>query len=307
MSNYGLIDLGSNSIRLVIYEVDDESPEEGQPLQFRSLINDKVMAGLAAYVSDGVFSQAGIKRATNVLLSHARHAEYFDCKKLEVFATAALRNSVNSRQAVAAIREQTGLPITLLSEQDEAHLGFVGSTCERLIDEGTLIDIGGGSTELTRIEDGQDFDHVSLAQGSLSSFANHVEGVIPTQEELEAIVRDFRKRFKKLGLAGTYNATVLYGIGGSVRAAAKMYAQMTGESTRPKTMSKQQVKEIIDWSLDDPGDFAHTALKASAERVHTVVPGCAILYTLFEELGAERLEVGKRGVREGYLVERMLQ
>ena len=307
MSNYGLIDLGSNSIRLVIYEVDDDGPASGQTPPFRSLINDKVMAGLAAYVSDGVFSQAGIKRASNVLASHARHAEYFQCEKLEVFATAALRNSVNSRQAVAAIEEQTGLSITLLSEQEEAHLGFVGTSCEREIAEGTLIDIGGGSTELTRIEGGRDYDPVSLAQGSLSSFANHVEGVMPREDEVEAIAKDFRRRFRKLKGEDAYDCEVLYGIGGSVRAAAKMYAQMTGAPARPKTLSRDQVQEIVDWCLDDPDDFAHTALKASAERVHTVVPGCTILLVLFDELGAERLEVGKRGVREGYLVERMLQ
>ena len=317
MSNYGLIDLGSNSIRLVIYEVDDESlPGARPPTQdpttdtnipaFKSLINDKVMAGLAAYVDDGVFSKAGVRKAVNVLRDHMRHAEYFDCKKLEVFATAALRNATNSEEAVAAIEEQTGLSITILSEHDEAHLGFVGATCERAINQGTVLDIGGGSTELTCVKDGKDFNHVSMPQGSLSSFAAHVRGVMPTSDEVRAISEEMRGRLEKLDRRSTYNAQVVYGIGGSARAAAKMYAQMTDSPVRPKSLTPAQIRSIIECCLEDPDAFAHTALKASAERIHTLVPGCTILLTVLDELGAERIEVGKRGVREGYLVERML-
>ena len=75
-------------------------------------------------------------------------------EKMEVFATAVIRNALNCEEAVAAIEEAAELPISLLSATDEAHLGFVGATCDRAIERGTLIDIGGGSTELTRIENG---------------------------------------------------------------------------------------------------------------------------------------------------------
>ena len=307
MTNYGLIDLGSNSIRLVVYEVKDGRAAKGRTPEFRSLINDKVMAGLAAYVADGVFTQAGIDKAASVLRSHARHAQYFKCRKLEVFATAVLRNATNSKAAVAAIEKASGLSITLLSERDEAHLGFAGTCCDAPITRGTLVDIGGGSTELTRVKGGRDSDHVSLPQGSLSSFAGEVRGVIPTPQEARAISERLRARLAELPSLEPYRAEVLYGIGGSARAAAKMYAQMNGLPARPKTLTSDQIGEIIQACHDRPDDFAHTALKASAERVHTLVPGCIILQTLFEELGASRLEIGKRGVREGYLVERMLR
>ena len=71
-------------------------------------------------------------------------------------------------------------------------------------------------------------------------------------------------------------------------------------------MTAAEIRAILDWCHRDPDTFAHTAIKASAERIHTLVPGCIILLALFEELGAERLEICKHGVREGYLIERML-
>lgn len=100
---------------------------------------------------------------------------------------------------------------------------------------------------------------------------------------------------------------MLFGIGGSVRAAAKMHAQAAGATARPKTMTKQQIHAILAWCRTDPDTFAHAALKASAERVHTLVPGCIILGELFDACGAERLDVCKYGVREGYLIDRMLR
>lgn len=306
MPNYGLIDLGSNSIRLVIYEVKDDRRTTYTNRDFKSLINDKVMAGLSAYVDDGVFTQAGINKAASVLRGHAKRARYFNCVRLEVFATAVVRNAANCTQVVRALEEQTDLPITLLSEHDEAHLGFVGATCDRAVERGTLVDIGGGSTELTRIEGGRDLDNTSIGMGSLSSFTQYVRAVLPHAAEMSDIATALRARLTALPRRETYCARTLYGIGGSVRAAAKMQAQASGDLVRPKSMTAGQIRAILEWCKSDPDSFAHTALKASAERIHTLTPGCVILDTLFEELGAERLEICKYGVREGFLIERML-
>ena len=93
MPNYAVVDLGSNSIRLVVYDVKDAHKRTCTNKDFKSLINDKVMAGLSAYVVDGVFTQDGIDRAIGVLRGHAKRARYFDCEKMEVFATAVIRNA----------------------------------------------------------------------------------------------------------------------------------------------------------------------------------------------------------------------
>ena len=195
MPNYAVVDLGSNSIRLVVYDVKDAHKRTYTSKDFKSLINDKVMAGLSAYVVDGTFTQDGIDRAIGVLRGHAKRARYFDCEKMEVFATAVIRNASNCEEAVAAIEEGAELPISLLSATDEAHLGFVGATCDRSVERGTLVDIGGGSTELTRIEGDRDFDNASIGQGSLSSFARHVRAILPTPDEMDAIAEAFRERF----------------------------------------------------------------------------------------------------------------
>lgn len=306
MPTYGVIDLGSNSIRLVIYEVKDDRRSTYSSKDFKSIINDKVMAGLAAFVEDGVFTPDGVDRAVNVLKSHMKRVRYFGCKRVDVFATAVLRNAVNCTEAVAEIERRCGLAVTLLSARDEAHLGFVGARCSTPLERGTLVDIGGGSTELTRVEGGRDSDDVSLGQGSLSSFARFVRNILPVPIEMDAITCEFRGNLRKLPSLEPYKAPTLYGVGGSTRAAAKLVQQLDELQTRPREIQAEQVQQILRACRENPSAFGHAALKASAERVHTMVPGCVILAELFRHLGADKLVICKHGVREGYLVERML-
>lgn len=306
MTNYGVIDLGSNSIRLVIYSVKDNASKPFSKKDFRSIINEKKIAGLSAYVVDGVFTEDGVRKAVDVLGEHLRRARNFDCADIRIFATAVLRNCANSKEATEAISEGIDFPIEMISARDEAHLGFIGATCDRRIESGTLIDIGGGSTELTVIEDGTDTLNISLDQGSVSSYAEFVEMILPTVDEMGAIEAAFKTRLATVEDLGVYHAPKLYGIGGSVRAAAKLYGEAFGGSGRPKLLERHQLDAAVTLLERSPSTFAHRAVKAVPERLHTVIPGSLIALTLMRELGADRLEICKYGIREGYLIKRIL-
>lgn len=308
MPNYGIIDLGSNTVRMCIYDVkDDRLDAYRKKKDFRSLINHKAMAGLAAYVVDGVMTEEGIEHAVNALSGHLRRAAYFDCKRLDVFATAVLRNCRNSHEAVRLIERRIGHDVRVLSAADEAHLGFVGAMSDEVLGDGTLIDIGGGSTELTRIRDGADSDNISIGQGSLSSFAGHVSSILPTDKEMKSIVDSFERKMAMTVMdAKAYRSPCFFGVGGTVRAAAKMHAEMAN-TPRPEVLTPAMLDEIIDFYGRDPSSFAHLALRAVPDRVHTLLPGCLILRRVLKEYGAESLRICGGGVREGYLIERILK
>lgn len=309
MPNYGIIDLGSNTVRMCIYEVrNSKQLEYRKKKDFRTIINHKVMAGLAAHVVDGEMTDQGIEHAVSVLSGHLRRAEYFDCKRLDIFATAVLRNCENSHEAVRVIERRIGHDIRLLSSADEAHLGFVGAMSADALGTGTLIDIGGGSTELTCVRDGKDSNNVSIGQGSLSSYANFVASVLPTAREARAIVESFDEKFEETVRKNRnrYENAQFYGVGGAVRAASKMIAEVK-RSARPTDLTPADLDQIVTLSCEDPGAFAHLAVKATPDRVHTLLPGCLILRRVLEEFGAESLHVCGGGVREGYLIERILK
>ncbi len=305
MQRIGIIDLGSNTIRLAVFDVERHFGKRLEPNEFREILDEKAVAGLSAYVVGGALSQAGVQKAVDVLGKHLTSARNIDCKKVHVFATAVLRNCSNSAQVVSAIEEGTGLPIDLISGRDEAHLGFVGASIGQHMDEGLLVDIGGGSTELTRIEGGRDRDNVSLAQGSVSSYAQFVSMVLPTAEECAQIRKAFTEQ-----LAGLRKpvapAPQAYGIGGSVRAVSKMSAALAGRGKALKQLSPNEIDAMFDLLEREPTQFAHLAVKAVPDRLHSMVPGALILREALRAAGAETLTLCKYGVREGYLAERVL-
>ncbi len=231
MARYGIIDFGSNTIRLCIYEVECTPRKPLQKKDIQTLLNYKVMAGLAAHIKDGAMTEQGIKKAIKTINAHLRRASHFSCERIDVFATAVLRNCTNSREATAAIEAGIDKRITILSNEEEAHLGFLGASLDRYLGTGTMIDIGGGSTELTHINNGLDLDKVSIPQGSLSSFASYVSGLLPTTKEVESIAKHFRSLATKEG-ASIYSSSQLYGIGGSIRSAAKVYGDLCNDGER---------------------------------------------------------------------------
>ena len=305
MSRYGIIDLGSNTIRLCIYEVSCAAHEPLRKKDIDTLLNYKVMAGLASHVEKGAMTEEGVKRAIKTINAHLRRASHFNCDRIDIFATAVLRNCSNSHKATAAIEEGIGQRICILSNEEEAHLGYLGAKLDQDLEAGTMVDIGGGSTELTSIKGGFDLAKTSIPQGSLSSFANYVAGLMPTQKEVNAIAQAFRELAEKEE-TDVYHCTQLYGIGGSIRSAAKLYGDLCNNGNRFNYLLLEHIDAILNRYAEDPNAFAHEALRTLPDRIHTLIPGCVIIREAFKLCDGERLDICKYGVREGYLAERVL-
>lgn len=307
MQRYSVIDLGSNTVRLVTYDVKTDKDAHDKSELFQEIVNEKKTAGLAAYVIDGLFTEEGVEQACETV-EHLLHiAKNIESHKTRIFATAVLRNCSNSKEVVREIEDRIGKSIDILSEEDEAHLGFVGAACTGDLKEGTLIDIGGGSTELTAVHKGHDSHNVSLGQGCVSSYSEFVKMILPTHHELEEIERAFEGYLFMLDEDDAYRAETVYGIGGSVRAVAKMCGLVYASKSKLKTVSLEQIDGLFELLKTDPSTFAHHAVKAAPDRLHSLMPGCTILRSCMRTFGATALKVCKYGVREGYLLERMLK
>ncbi len=305
MARYGIIDLGSNTIRLCIYEVNCAPHEPLRAKDISILLNYKAMAGLASHIKDGAMTKQGVRRAAKTINAHLQRAGHFSCERIDIFATAVLRNCTNSHEAAAEIEAAVGKRIAILSNEEEAHLGFLGASLSQNMQNGTLVDIGGGSTELTHIKDGLDLAKTSLPQGSLSSFANYVKGLLPTKEESNKIGASL-KSLAKGSNPNLYESAKLYGIGGSIRSAAKVYGDLCNEGNRFDFILPEHLDALLDLYAKDPDTFAHQALRTVPDRIHTFLPGCIIIRQVFDLCHADRLDICKYGVREGYLADRVL-
>ena len=98
----------------------------------------------------------------------------------------------------------------------------------------------------------------------------------------------------------------LVGIGGAIRSAAKVYGDVFCEGKRSSELLPEQLDEILAAYSRDPDAFMIKALQTIPDRIHTFIPGCVIIARVFALTGARRLRISKHGVREGFLIERIL-
>ena len=189
MKKYAVIDIGSNTVRMVIYTAEDAA--------FHGLFSKKYTLGLAGYIQDGIMTQEGIHKLCAALLECRTMLEQFEIERYFVFATASLRNIQNTREAVDQVFLVTGFSIDVISGQAEAYLDYYGVMVDAPLENGLLFDIGGGSTELVTIAHDGPGVIESLPIGSLTLAKEYVDKVFPKQSECEKIQARIRKELKK--------------------------------------------------------------------------------------------------------------
>lgn len=102
-----------------------------------------------------------------------------------------MRNISNTDDALQTIQAETGLSVDVLTGYQEATFDFIGAAHSINLDEGVLLDIGGGSTEILVYERGEIQNAVSLPFGSLSMFTNYVSSLFPTKKEKKKLKQQF--------------------------------------------------------------------------------------------------------------------
>ena len=289
---------GSNTIRLSIYHW------EGQ--DFRLLLNKKTMAGLAGYVQGGVLSDSGILVACRTLSSYRALLDNFQVSKMHVFATASLRNISNTGEAVETIRDVTGIPVEVLSGDEEAALSFKGAVLPGGVSTGLLADIGGGSFELVSYEDMSITSACSLPVGSLSLYTRFVNGLFPTPEERKAMRAYVEEQLDRARTAGVRRSR-LCGVGGTIRALNKLSVDVFHKPPESRSMTAEELRELYKLLKKDGRDTLRQILHAAPDRVHTLVPGLVILNTIIKAYGVEQVTASSSGVREGYLMDRVMK
>ena len=145
---YGVIDIGSNTIRLVLYKVENNT--------LKPMLNKKYAAGLAGYINKkNCLSQKGMDKAVEILTEFREVTSNMGIREVFPFATASLRNIDNAQEVLETIEKSCGFQIRVLSGKEEAVFDYYGAVQDMDMGSGLLVDIGGGSTELVFYEDKQ--------------------------------------------------------------------------------------------------------------------------------------------------------
>lgn len=296
---YAIIDIGSNTIRLSVYDYTDGHID--------SLFHKKVTAGLAGYVEDGYLTQKGISKAIEVIGSFVTLVRNLNIANLYAFATASLRNVKNSKDAVQTIISAVNLPIDIISGKEEATLDFIGATHKLKVSNGVLLDIGGGSTEVVIFASKEIKKAVSIPIGSLNSFSNHVKEIFPTEKEARQIRKTAIECLEASIARPETPTSTICGVGGTIRNALKLDREIFDLPSNRSELETAHVKKILKFLMSGNKSVLKTVLQTVPDRVHTITPGLIILNTAAEYFSSCEIAVSSFGVREGYLFKKVIK
>jgi len=293
-------DIGSNSTRLLIADVEDGRVV--RELEHRSIVT-RLGAGVD---SNGALSEEGIERVYETLDEYAANVERDSADKRIAVLTSAVRDASNGEDFAKSVRERYGFEPHVLSGDDEAQLTFLGATSERDPDDRTptlVVDIGGGSTELVTGAGRQADFHVSAQAGVVRQTERHLHHDPPLPDELEALSSEVReiviggvpegKRSaigRGIGVAGT--ATQLASI-------AQGLEPYDPKKVHGYALSVQEAREIL-------GRLAAVGLEERKKtpgldpaRAPTIVAGVEILLVVLELFGLPEVEVSEHDILRG--------
>ncbi|MGI6257070.1 MAG: hypothetical protein ACOYJU_03280 [Anaerovoracaceae bacterium] len=292
---YGVIDIGSNTIRLSFYRLAGGKIDP--------MMNKKEVAGLASYIKkNNKMSQEGIAKLIHVLEEYKQIVGKVDIREMFVFATASVRNVENEKEILKKVKDETGIKIRVLSGEDEGRLGYLGAMQCADIDDGLLVDIGGGSTELVFYKEKHVVASSSMPIGSLNLFNRYIGDILPTRKEVKTIKDTVLEEISKIYQPDLrLCAESVCGIGGTARTVCKIHNEMLHLPDTNMQFRSGFTRQVIKKLAENKKEMIHMILNVAPERIHTIIPGTIILGAIARYFESETVAVSRYGVREGYI------
>ncbi|MEK6746509.1 MAG: Ppx/GppA family phosphatase [Pseudomonadota bacterium] len=290
----GIIDIGSNSIRLVVYDQNKRSPIP--------IYNEKVLCALGKGLAiSGMLNPEGVVMGKEALRRFVAMGRNMEIAELHVIATAAIRDAKDGRDFTNWLEKTYNVKADIISGDEEAILGAFAVCSSIYKPKGITADLGGGSLELVRVDSGNIDGHNSIALGSLRMLDE-------SKGDRDKLRKLIDKRFAEINWLDDKKTPNIYAIGGSFRALAKMHMvandyplQILHEYTVSAKPFLVFLREIIAMSLEKLEKYPGGAAKRASS-----LPGAAmILEKLLLTSKAENIIFSASGIREGYVYKKL--
>lgn len=294
---YAIIDLGSNTVRLNVYQLSDD--------QLKLVFSKKEFLSLASYITkEKTLSQEGIDVALSLVSHYQTVLSKLTVENAYLIATASIRQVTNHQEIIDALRKRVPFSVELLSEEEEALADLEGALIDHPFTDGLVIDIGGGSTELVALKDNDVLFAKALKIGSLNAYLQFVSKVFPKKKELKSLSKEIKTQLKSLSLP-SFSSTYIYGIGGTVRATRKLAIALLSLPADTEELTLDHVQTLINILVEREKETYLKLIQIIPERIHTILPGLKILEIVMKTFGQTLCIVVDKGVREGYLMKKL--
>lgn len=290
MTRVAVIDLGTNSTRLLVGEVDKNG-------QVKALEKKQAITRLGEGMAGRYLRPKSIERTINVAKGYLNISRFWQAEKIILVATSAVRDAVNQADFLAIMREETGLQVRVLSGREEARYSYSGVLAGLSLPDTTpvVVDIGGGSTEFSwKVK--EELSSVSVQAGAVRMTENPF-----SDEEIKHLFTPALKEVRKA------SPQILVGVGGTVTALAAM-AQKLKEYDSNKvhgyTLFLKQVEQILFTIKNLSLEECRALPGIQPGRADIIEAGGRIVRIIMKDMGLGTLKVSETDLLYGLARER---
>ncbi|WP_411288847.1 Ppx/GppA family phosphatase [Phenylobacterium sp.] len=287
-----VIDVGSNSVRLVIYRLD------GRALW--TLFNEKALAGLGRDLpATGRLSPEGVETAMTALHRFRAVLDGWKAEDVTAAATAAVRDAPDGPAFLRRVKEETGLKVRVLSGEEEARYAAMGVLAGQPDAQGVVGDLGGSSLELVRLNGSGPTEGATLPLGPFALGAPRPLDIDKTRKLIDEHLAPLAQRFA---------TSEFHAVGGAWRNLALLHMEMASYPLRVAhqyEMNRADATDVARFVARQSRSSLERMQGLSKKRFETLPYSALVLDQLIASLGVERIVISAYGVREGMLLESM--
>ncbi|ULC58113.1 rod shape-determining protein [Flaviramulus sp. BrNp1-15] len=285
IKKYAAIDIGSNAVRLLISNIIEQ---KGRPVQFKknSLVRVPIRLGADVFLKNKI-SKENTQRMLDTMLAFKLLMKSHKVVKYKACATSAMRESDNGKKIVDLVLEHSGISIDVIGGEEEAAI-IAATDLNKFIDNNKTylyVDVGGGSTEFTIIDQGNQVTSRSFKIGTVRLLNDMVKK--EAWQELEMWIKDNVKDYEKIDVLGSGgNINKIFKISGKALGKPLTYFYMTSYYNMLQTYSYEE---------------RITELDLNQDRADVIIPAMRIYLSAMKWGGAKNIYVPKIGLADGII------
>lgn len=296
MHKLAIIDLGSNSVRMIIMRIDPSGA-------YKMIEQAKVMVRLSQGTGEtGELQPEPIERTIETLHLFQHLMEVHGTDRAIPVATAAVRDATNQAAFLERVKSETGLDFTVLTGDEEAGYDYFGVVNTLPLQDFLLIDTGGGSTELALVKNGDLRETVSLRLGAVTLTESFFPDYEVTPEARRQALSQIRTELLALPWLDEAEGLPIVGVGGTLRSLAKIdkyRLRLPLDRIHGYTLSNEEVFDMIDEILSLPLKKRRKIKGISSDRAEVIAGGLLPLRALLDVVESPVFLVSGSGLREG--------
>ncbi|MDB5434814.1 MAG: exopolyphosphatase [Phenylobacterium sp.] len=287
-----VIDVGSNSVRLVIYQLDGRA--------IWTVFNEKALAGLGRDLpTTGRLSPEGVEVALTAIRRFRALLDGWRAEDVTAAATAAVREAADGPAFLKRVRDQTGLVVRVLTGEEEARYAALGVIAGQPDAEGVVGDLGGSSLELVLLNGAGPEEGATLPLGPFALGAPRPLDIDRTRRVIESALSPHAERFA---------TRHFHAVGGAWRNLALFHMELADyplHVAHQYEMSRSDALNVSRLVARQSRASLERMQGLSKKRIETLPYSAVVLEALIERLGVERVIISAFGVREGLLLDAM--